>query len=128
MKKSLYYKKDKKAQIYQHKNVASKGSMPIEKYYPISRQPLWCYTSQLSQDRIYQAKGVGSDESRFFVFYYMIDVAVDDAILYLGKWYHITRVDTEDDYNTDIFVYVNDMETVPSDDDILDYETGLQYL
>ena len=128
MKKSIYYKKDKKAQIYKHKDVAPKGMMPKEKYFPIAASPLWCYSSQLSQSRIYEAMGVGSDENRFFVFNHLENVAVDDSLLYRDKWYHITRVDTEDDYNTDTFVYVDDMSSSPSEDDIISYEEGAQYL
>lgn len=128
MRKTIYYKKDKKAMIYKYKNVAEPGSMPREMYIPIRRSSLWCYASQLSQDRIYQAKGVGSNEYRFFVFNYLGDVEVNDSILYNGKWYHITRVDHEDDYKTDTFIYVDDMSTTPSPYDIVDYDTGAQYL
>ena len=129
MKKSIYYKKDKKAMIYKHKRVQiTAGSMPKDRYIPIKESSLWCYSSQLSQDRIYQAKAVGEDESRFFVFNHLENVAVDDSILYRDKWYHITRVDTEDDYNTDMFIYCDDMSSSPSDDEILDYATGSQYL
>ena len=129
MKKTHYFKKDKKATVYKKKSVVEKaGLMPRDKYIATSLYPIWCYTSQLSQSRIYQAMGVGSDENRFFVFNHLKDVAVDDAILYRGKWYHITRVDTEDDYNTDTFIYVDDMSTPPEADEILDYEAGSKYL
>ena len=130
MKKSQYYLKDKKAQIYKKKDIAEAGDMPREVYIPISSSSLWCYAAQLSQDRIYQAKGVGVDEYRFFVFNHLKNVDVNDALLYRGKWYNITRVDTQDDYNTDTFIYVNDMSIheTPDEDEIIDYETGAQYL
>ena len=128
MKKSRYYLKDKKAMIYKNVRIQEPGRMPQSKYIPIAASSLWCYASQLSQDRIYQAKAVGEDENRFFVFNHLTNVVVDDALLYRDKWYHITRVDTEDDYNTDTFIYCDDMSTQPSSSEILDYETGSQYL
>ena len=46
-----------------------------------------------------------------------------DLILYREKWYQITRVDTEDDYNTDIFVYVKDAPrgSIPTADTLKTY-------
>ena len=123
-----YYIKDKKAQIYKFMNVSVGGGMPRDQYIPIAAAPLWCYTSQLSQNRIYQALGVGKNETRYFVFNYLKNVEVNDALLYRGNWYNITRVDTKDDYNTDTFIYVENMDNPPSEEDILTYEDGAQYL
>ncbi len=128
MKKSQYYLKDKQATIYVQRNVSQPGYMPVMRFIPITPSPLWCYTSQLSQDRIIQAKGVGSSENRFFVFNHLNNVKVDDPLFYKGNWYHITRVDTEDDYNTDTFIYVEDLDNPPEEEDILSYEEGAQYL
>ena len=118
-KRNGYYLKDKKAMIYKKRDVAEPGRMPKEKYVPIAYNPLWCYTSQLSEDRIYAAMGAGVDENRYFVFNHLDGVAVDDSLKYNGKWYTITRVDTENDYKGDTFIYCNDMSSPPSDSDVL---------
>jgi len=128
MKKSKYFLKDKRAQIYKKMNVAEEGDMPREAYIPISPASLWCYTSQLSQDLMYRAKGVGENETRFFVFNFRDIVEVGDAVLYRAKWYNITRVDTTDDYNGDLFIYVENMSEEPEEEDILTYDEGAQYL
>ena len=128
MKKVIYYLKDKKAMIYKKKEIAPPGRMPITWYIPIASSSLWCYTSQLSQSRIYEAMGVGRDENRFFVFNHIDGIELEDAILYKDRWYRITRIDTEDDYNTDIYIYVDDMSTQPSAEEIVDHETGKAYL
>lgn len=128
MKKSKYFLKDKRAQIYKKMNVAEEGDMPREAYIPISPASLWCYASQLSQDLMYRAKGVGENETRFFVFNFRDIVEVGDAVLYRAKWYNITRVDTTDDYNGDLFIYVENMSEEPEEEDVLTYDEGAQYL
>lgn len=118
-KRSSYYLKDKKAMIYKQRDIAEPGRMPKRKYVPIAYSPLWCFASQLSQDRIYIAMGAGVDENRYFVFNHLDGIEVDDNLKYNGKWYTITRVDTENDYNGDTFIYCNDMSSPPSDSDVL---------
>ena len=39
---------------------------------------------------------------------YRADVAVTDLVEYAGRYYEITRVDTEDDYKGDLYVYAKD--------------------
>jgi len=119
LKRNSYYLKDKKAMIYKKRNVAEPGGMPEDKYVPIAYNPLWCYTSQLSQDRIYAAMAAGADENRYFVFNHLDGVEVDDSLKYNGKWYTITRVDTENDYNGETYIYCNDMYSPPADSDVL---------
>ena len=84
--------------------------MPKYAYMPLSASPLWCYASQLSQDLVYQAAHWGNNEIRFFVFNYHKGVDIDQMVQYRGLWYTITRVDTADDYNGDMFIYVKSYE------------------
>lgn len=118
--KNQYYKKDKRAEIYKESRHTNEYGDTISGYKPISAAPLWCYTKQLTQDQIYKAMAVSSAETRLFVFNYRKDIEVLDSIKYKDKWYSITRVDTQNDYNTDIFVYVEEGYT-PEDYEILPY-------
>lgn len=102
----LYYKKDKKAQIYKKINIFEPGDMPKYAYAPRSPSLLWCYTSQLTQQGLYYAHTYGDDETRLFVFNYDAKIDFDQLVLYRDVWYLITRVDTKDDYNGELFVYV----------------------
>lgn len=102
------YLKDKKAYVYR-KNASQKDE------YGISRDGgytligyLWCYTRLLSQSLTYDAKVAGTDETRLFVFNRNRDIAPRNYICYRDTWYIVTRVDTTDDYNGDVFVYVQD--------------------
>lgn len=123
MQKKIYFKKDKRACVYKHTVVSGDGVMPQDEYSLMCPEK-WCYTSQLSQSRIFEAIGVGSNENRFFVFnpsQLRGEIEVDDAIKYRGKWYHITRVDTQDDYKGELFVYVDDMSEPPKPEQINSY-------
>lgn len=118
-----YYLKDKKALIYDEVNVSLAGRMPVSYFVPRTSVPLWCYARQLSQETIFQAKSFGEDESRFFVFNPGTVVELYDMISYRDKWYQVTRVDTTDDYNTEVFVYAKDAATgdKPTPDKIRPY-------
>ena len=108
-----YYLKDKKALIYklvkQGKNSFGATSSTGTYWQPTTAAPVWCYTRQLSQNLEEWAYAVGQDETRLFVFNYRTDVVQSDLILYRGKWYNVTRTDTQDDYKTEVFVYVDDL-------------------
>lgn len=123
--KNQYYKKDKKAQIYKkQKGHTNEYSDYVSGgFKPIAPSPLWCYTSQLSQSDIFYAKTYGEQETRFFVFNNKHDINVYDMVLYKNTWYRITRVDTKDDYNGDLFVYVQLAigGWIPGKDEILPY-------
>lgn len=128
IKKGLYFKKDKKAQIY--KSISERdpdGYSSIEKYYPIATMPLWCYSSQLSQTDVFIAQAYNQTETRFFVFNYYKGVEVYDMIQYRGAWYRVTRVDTQDDYNGELFVYVENAKGgwIPNEEDIQPYTPGI---
>ena len=107
-KTSLYYLKDKKARIYHGHDEEDDLGYSTTVYSPRTEAPIWCYAKQLSQDTVYQYHYWGVDESYLFVFNAGTEVARYDQINYRGKWYQVTRVDTAEDYNTDIFVYTKD--------------------
>jgi len=119
----LYYKKDKKAQIYKKVDVSQPGYKPKYVYAPRSPSLLWCYSAQLSQEGVYMAHAYGDDETRLFVFNYDAKVEFDQLVLYRGVWYLITRVDTKDDYNGELFVYVKNAVggKIPSEGEICEY-------
>ncbi len=110
--KNQYFLKDKKAQIY--KSVYVKDDRlydsPTEYYVAATPSPSWCYSKQLTQalisllDVAYQP-----NETRYFVFNYTKLVNTHAHILYRGEMYKVTRVDTQDDYNREIFAYVENM-------------------
>ena len=106
--KNQYNLKDKKAQLYkkEYGGQDSNGYSKPDNYYPAATAPIWCYTRQLSQDQIFAAMAYSQEETRLFVFNYYPHVEVYDVISYKSDWYEITRVDTTDDYKTDLFVYV----------------------
>lgn len=119
-----YYLKDKKAQIYKVKQNGqdeSGFSLP-ESYFPISPVPIWCYTRQLTQDQIFAAMAYSQQETRLFIFNYYKNVAVYDIINYKNTWYEITRVDTTDDYNGELFVYVKFLKWGPKPEQIEEYD------
>ena len=108
-----YFLKDKKAEIFTKVITRDSIGGRITYYVPISHFPLWCYAKQISANLYFTARAYQIDEKRLFVFNFNADIAVNHAIRYCGKWYEITRVDTDDDYNGDMFVYVKDMATPP---------------
>lgn len=129
-KQGLYFKKDKKAQIYKK---VSKGQAPYgysagDYFYPIAPAQVWCYSSQLSQTDIFTAAAYSQSETRYFVFNHYKGVEVYDMIQYRGEWYRVTRVDTQDDYNGELFVYVENAKggwTPGENDDIMPYTPGI---
>lgn len=127
-KKNQYYLKDKKAQIYRKTSERDpEGFSSIEKYYPIAPSPIWCYSSQLSQTDIFIAASYSQTETRFFVFNHYDGIEVYDMIKYKNAWYRVTRVDTADDYNGDVFVYIENAKGgwIPKDSEIQPYTPGI---
>lgn len=122
-KSGLYYYKDKRAQIYKyHEGGQDSQGFFIDGYYtPLAPAPLWCYTSQLTQKQLYATHMFLNDETRLFVFNYRIAVEQYQILEYKGKWYEITRVDTTDDYNTELFVYVKNLNSAPDESAIKPY-------
>ena len=109
-KKGLYFLKDKKVKLITEYNTPD-GMGGLETGYRyITNNSLWAYTSQLSQDLAVKAMSLGTEEKRLFVLNYRDDLKVFDFIEYKGNYYLIVRLDTADDYNGELFVYVRDAE------------------
>lgn len=106
-RKGLYFLKDKKAQIYKKYSMGrdSSGFSKGTAYVEIAPTPLWCYAKQLSEEQLYYAASYHEGETRMFVFNFRDDVEMYDIIKYRGEWYSITRTDTQEDYNGELFVY-----------------------
>ena len=106
-RRGLYFLKDKKAQIYKKYQIEidPDGFGGGAAYVPISEKPLWCYARQLSEMQIYWAVSFRENETRMFVFNFRDDVKIYDLIEYRGEYYSVTRVDTHEDYNGELFVY-----------------------
>jgi len=124
-RKGLYFQKDKKAQIYK-KHTGSKDAdgFPVGDYWtPVSPFPLWCYAKQLSQEQLYATHTFLNDETRLFVFNYRSDIKQYDYLYYVDKdeWYEVSRVDTADDYNGELYVYVKNIKYRPKESAIKPY-------
>ncbi len=127
IKSGLYFRKDKKAQVYKYHEGGydEEGFATVGYYTPIAKAPLWCYSKQLSQVQLYASHTFWNDETRFFVFNYRDDIEQGDTLHYLTKdqWYEVTRVDTTDDYKGELFVYVKNLKRPLDDAEILpDYK------
>ena len=127
--KNQYYLKDKKATIYTRlpgykdaNAVYHKGSV-----MPITPAPVWCYARQQTQGLKFAA-GIAflNDESRLFIFCNNPHIKPNCFVLYRGTWYTIQRVDTYDDYNGDMFVYVDEtgVGDKPKDAELIAYDAS----
>ena len=109
--KGQYFLKDKKAEVFIRapRYQDSSGVWRNGGVYPISPTPLWCYAKQNAQT-ISFAAGIAhvNEESRFFVFSNNAHIAQGALIRYKRTWYTVQRVDTQGDYNGDMFVYADD--------------------
>lgn len=121
----LYFQKDKKAQVYKkHSGGKDEDGFPVGDYWtPVAPASLWCYARQLSQEQLYAAHAYWNDETRLFVFNYRADIKQYDYLYYVNKdqWYEVSRVDTTDDYNGELFVYVKNLKYKPKEDAIKPY-------
>ncbi len=106
--KNQYHLKDKKIKIVVKTTTKDKYGQTVTVYKYLSNTALWAYARQLSQSQALEAKTYGDDETRLFVLNNRNDLKMYDFIEYEGKYYTITRLDTTDDYNTELFVYAKD--------------------
>jgi hypothetical protein len=106
--KNQYYLKDKKARIYKVGTEKDSIGQRVTVYKPYTPAPIWCYAAQLSESLTFEARAYGNEETRLFVFNAGTAGNLYDLVEYRGVWYEITRVDTQGDYNGDIFIYVHD--------------------
>jgi len=107
----LYYKKDKKVKLIRKTTTKDKYGNSTRVYRYLTATAIWAYARQLSQDQKFAAAQYGESESRLFVLNYRDDLKVYDFIEYRGVFYQITRLDTQDDYNGELFVYVKEAAT-----------------
>lgn len=106
MAEGQYFLKDKKIEIFK-RLFLNPNDCNDESYAPYRPGKTWAYTNQKGQDTDYRARALTQKESRFFVIGFTKGLDVRDKILYKGVWHEITRVDTADGYNTDMFVYAD---------------------
>ena len=106
--RNQYYKKDKKVKLITKSSTQNAYGSYVTTYKYISNSSFWAYATQLSQSQTFEAATYGDDETRFFVLNYRNDLKIYDYVEYRGKYYTITRLDTKDDYNGDLFIYVKD--------------------
>ena len=106
--KNQYYQKDKKIKLVRKHTERDSIGQYTTYYKYISNNSFWAYATQLSQDQVFQAASYGESESRFFVLNYRNDLELYDFVEYKGKYYTITRLDTKDDYNGELFIYASD--------------------
>lgn len=123
MKSNIYYKKDKKCRPIKTFSYQNDYCQYITGYKYATPAEVWCYANQLSQNQTFEAKTYGDDETRIFVFNYREDIEVYSIIEYKDRYYTVTRVDTKDDYKTELFVYVQDTPKgkTPKKSEILPY-------
>ena len=95
IQKGQYFLKDKKAIIYKYfkGEKDSSGFYKNDYYVPLTPAALWCYIKQY------------------------------DTLYYPAKnlWYEVSRVDTTDDYNGELFVYVKNLKTGIKEEKIKPY-------
>lgn len=108
--RNQYFKKDKKVKLITKTTKKDKYGQTITVYKYISDASIWAYAKQLSQSQELEAKTFGTDDKRLFVLNYRSDLKIYDYIEYNGTYYSITRLDTKDDYNGELFVYVKDVD------------------
>lgn len=107
--KGQYHLKDKKCMVYIIGDPYGVGEIP--ELEPVSETPIWCYTKQLTQTLVAAGNVIYTNtETRLFVFNYNAEITQDAYIHYRDAWYKVTRVDTTDDYNGEMFVYVEDAQ------------------
>jgi len=102
--KNQYFLKDKKCQPIKRVNG--------RKYY-MTPNPIWCFSKQLSHDYELEESGIFvARGTRLFVLNnniinnkLNIILELKDFILYRKIFYELNRIDTKDDYNTDVFIY-----------------------
>ena len=107
MKNNIYYKKDKKIRLVRATTVQDQYGNNVKTFRYLSGE-IWSYTNQLSQSQVFEASQYGDNEDRLFVLNFRDDLVLYEYIEYKDKYYTITRIDTKDDYRTELFVYVKD--------------------
>ncbi|MCR5812869.1 MAG: head-tail adaptor protein [Desulfovibrio sp.] len=106
-RKNRTFLKDKTCRIVKRASGVDDYGAPIDGWQYLTGD-LWCYARQLSQEMVWQGIQFDTNETRFFVLNFRDDVSIGDLVKYACHYYQITRLDTEDDYHGDLFVYAKD--------------------
>lgn len=109
--KNQYFLKDKKVKLVTQTTGRDNWGNSTKIFKYLTDESLWAYTSQLSQSETFSASQYGNNEVRMFVLNFRNDLKLSDFVEYKNKYYSITRLDTKDDYNGELFVYVRDATT-----------------
>lgn len=106
--KNQYFFKDKKVKLVTLMTGRDQWGNSTKIFKYLTNESLWAYTNQLSQSQTFEASHYGNNEVRMFVLNFRNDLKQYDFIEYRDKFYSITRLDTKDDYNGELFIYVRD--------------------
>ena len=122
MRKQVYLK-DKKAETFRREIGYDEYRQPIDITKATAPGALWCFAKQLSQTIMFEAKQYGSEESRMFIFNPKADIRLGDLIKYRNAWFIVTRADTKNDNNGDVFIYAKEagVGEIPNPGDIVPY-------
>ena len=71
---------------------------------------IWAYFRHLSGREFFAAKAVNSKEEVLFEINWRNDLETYMRVLYKGKQYYITRIDTFEGYKNDIKIYAYTLE------------------
>ena len=104
--KHMYRLKDKRADFFKCVKFQGERGVTLHKAQAIAT--LWCYTQNLSGDIVNSRLVIENKETRLFIFNFRADIAQGDFVRYRDSWYEITRVNTTDDYNDELYSYVRD--------------------
>ena len=107
--KNQYFLKDKKISLVAQRTILDEYGAPYNGYCYIAEN-IWAYTRQLSQEQKLESIQLGDNETRLFVLNFREDLKLYDIIKYKDKFFSITRIDTKDDYRTELFVYCKDTD------------------
>lgn len=111
MKQYQYKLKDKKAQIFKRVQAKTSKGVQLDYWRPFTQSPLWCYTQNNNGFIVKTNFVIETGEDRLFVFNFIAGVEQGDAIKYKDNWYKISRCYTFDDYNGDLFCYVQKFQS-----------------
>jgi len=115
--------KDKKIVIYKATNTTDPIGNQTLTYKPIHPCTLWAYVRQLSAKEYYAAKTTNVDEEMIFQVNWRTDLTTPLGyfIRYGNVWYNIQRIDTFENYKSDLKIYAKLMRT-PEEGAIEEYE------
>lgn len=119
--------KDKKITLVKLVAGEDPWGFPVEKYYNINPAAVWAYIRQLGGTQLFQAQQVQSKEEILFVvnFDSRLTSIVDldkYKVLYKGLLYTIVRVDTYEQYKSDLYIYTQGLSSATKINYIPEYD------